>query len=159
MSSRGETGGEAGGEVSQGEGRLPFWAAAAGALAALPDPHPPPHHPNTSHRIAHTHTRTETGNLERGLVSCTGAEFCGFALIETKARAMAAVARLEAALDLPRPVRVHCASGFRSYLAHRVLTAHGLDSASLDGGLQTLLAARPGLPLVIGPDRSPVMAS
>ena len=58
-----------------------------------------------------------------------------------------------------RPVRVHCASGFRSYLAHRVLTAHGLDSASLDGGLQTLLAARPGLPLVIGPDRSPVMAS
>ncbi len=46
-----------------------------------------------------------------------------------------------------RPVRVMCATGFRSYLAHRILVAHGLDSASLDGGLQTLRAARPGLRL------------
>ncbi len=39
-----------------------------------------------------------------------------------------------------RPVRVMCASGWRSYLAHRVLAAHGLDSASLSGGLETLTA-------------------
>ncbi|MDX2376032.1 FAD-dependent oxidoreductase [Microbacterium sp. LRZ72] len=39
-----------------------------------------------------------------------------------------------------RPVRVHCASGVRSYLAHRQLTAAGFDSATLSGGLQTLLA-------------------
>ncbi len=39
-----------------------------------------------------------------------------------------------------RPVRAHCAAGLRSYLAHRILTAAGLDSATLSGGMQTLLA-------------------
>jgi hypothetical protein len=47
------------------------------------------------------------GNLERGLVSCTGSQFCGFALIETKQRAMAVVEKLEAALDIPKAVRIH----------------------------------------------------
>jgi ferredoxin-nitrite reductase len=47
------------------------------------------------------------GNLERGLVSCTGSQFCGFALIETKQRAMQLVAQLEAQLHLPQPVRIH----------------------------------------------------
>ena len=44
-----------------------------------------------------------------------------------------------------RPVRVLCESGFRSYLAHRVLDHAGLDSANLSGGLATLRAARPGM--------------
>ncbi|MDL9978938.1 FAD-dependent oxidoreductase [Microbacterium sp. ASV49] len=39
-----------------------------------------------------------------------------------------------------RPVRVHCASGIRSYLAHRILDAAGFDSAHLSGGIQTLLS-------------------
>ena len=39
-----------------------------------------------------------------------------------------------------RPVRVHCRSGMRSYLAHRQLVAAGFDSANLSGGMQTLLA-------------------
>ena len=39
-----------------------------------------------------------------------------------------------------RPVRAHCAAGIRSYLAHRVLDAAGLDSATLSGGMQTLIA-------------------
>lgn len=47
-----------------------------------------------------------------------------------------------------RPVRVHCASGFRSYLAHRVLDQSGFDSANLSGGMLTLRAAVPGLELV-----------
>lgn len=47
-----------------------------------------------------------------------------------------------------RPVRVHCASGVRSYLAHRVLAQAGLDSANLSGGLLTLRAARPDVTLV-----------
>lgn len=46
-----------------------------------------------------------------------------------------------------RPVRVHCASGFRSYLAHRVLDQAGIDSANLSGGMLTLQAAVPGLEL------------
>ena len=49
----------------------------------------------------------EPGPLERGLVSCTGSQFCGFGLIETKARAVAVVRRLELELELPRPVRIH----------------------------------------------------
>jgi rhodanese-related sulfurtransferase len=39
-----------------------------------------------------------------------------------------------------RPVRVMCASGVRSAIAHRVLTQAGMDSASLSGGIQTLRA-------------------
>lgn len=40
-------------------------------------------------------------------MSCTGSQFCGFALIETKSRAMQVVAQLEAQLQLPAPVRIH----------------------------------------------------
>ncbi|WP_036283676.1 FAD-dependent oxidoreductase [Microbacterium luticocti] len=39
-----------------------------------------------------------------------------------------------------RPVRVMCASGVRSAIAHRVLAQAGFDSASLSGGMQTLRA-------------------
>jgi NADPH-dependent 2,4-dienoyl-CoA reductase/sulfur reductase-like enzyme/rhodanese-related sulfurtransferase len=58
-----------------------------------------------------------------------------------------------------RPVRVMCASGFRSYLAHRVLVAAGFDSASLDGGMISLLAARPDLVLETGAERVAAGAS
>ncbi|EYR62139.1 pyridine nucleotide-disulfide oxidoreductase, partial [Actinotalea ferrariae CF5-4] len=49
-----------------------------------------------------------------------------------------------------RPVRVHCQSGFRSYLAHRVLDHAGLDSAMLSGGMLTLRSALPDLVLEQG---------
>ncbi|WP_062387771.1 FAD-dependent oxidoreductase [Demequina iriomotensis] len=49
-----------------------------------------------------------------------------------------------------RPVRVLCASGVRSYYAHRVLAQHGFDSATLDGGMFTLVEAVPGLELATG---------
>ncbi|MGO1666787.1 FAD-dependent oxidoreductase [Flaviflexus sp.] len=39
-----------------------------------------------------------------------------------------------------RPVRVMCASGVRSAIAHRVLVQNGFDSASLSGGMLTLRA-------------------
>ena len=49
------------------------------------------------------------------------------------------------------PVRVYCASGFRSYLALRILRQRGWDDvASLSGGLTTLRLERPDLPLVTG---------
>ena len=50
--------------------------------------------------------------------------------------------------ELPRdvPVWTYCASGFRSYLASRVLRQRGWrDVRSLSGGLQTLELAAPGL--------------
>ncbi len=40
-----------------------------------------------------------------------------------------------------KPVRVMCASGVRSAIAHRVLAQAGFDSASLSGGMLTLRAA------------------
>lgn len=40
-----------------------------------------------------------------------------------------------------RPVRVMCATGVRSAIAHRVLAQAGFDSASLSGGMLTLRAA------------------
>lgn len=45
--------------------------------------------------------------LQRSLVSCTGAQFCNFALVETKNRALALSAALDAELYVPRPVRIH----------------------------------------------------
>lgn len=42
-----------------------------------------------------------------------------------------------------RPVRVMCASGVRSYIAHRVLTQDGFNSATLSGGTLTLRASLP----------------
>ncbi len=41
-----------------------------------------------------------------------------------------------------RPIRVHCASGVRSYLAYRVLRAAGLEAANLSGGMLTLRASQ-----------------
>ncbi|MBD2431920.1 MULTISPECIES: ferredoxin--nitrite reductase [Fischerella] len=45
--------------------------------------------------------------LTRSLVSCTGAQFCNFALIETKNRALGVIKALEEDLELTRPVRIH----------------------------------------------------
>lgn len=39
-----------------------------------------------------------------------------------------------------RPVRLICRSGVRSYLAHRILTQSGFDSATLSGGMLSLRA-------------------
>jgi len=45
--------------------------------------------------------------LMRSLVSCTGSQFCNFALIETKNRALALIKELEAEIEVPQPVRIH----------------------------------------------------
>ena len=45
--------------------------------------------------------------LMRSLVSCTGSQFCNFALIETKNRATAMIREIEAELTVPNPVRIH----------------------------------------------------
>jgi ferredoxin-nitrite reductase len=43
----------------------------------------------------------------RELVSCTGSQFCNFALIETKQRALAVAQAVTDRVKLPRPVRIH----------------------------------------------------
>jgi ferredoxin-nitrite reductase len=47
------------------------------------------------------------GNITRGMVSCTGAQFCKFAMVETKNQAIDLAAALDKELDLPTPVRMH----------------------------------------------------
>lgn len=60
----------------------------------------------------HVHTRalhaaSRAGKLLGGMVSCTGSQFCGFALSETKSRAVELVEALDAQLELPRTIRIH----------------------------------------------------
>ncbi|MDE5069895.1 MAG: ferredoxin--nitrite reductase [Trichodesmium sp. St16_bin4-tuft] len=45
--------------------------------------------------------------LTKAVVSCTGSQFCNFALIETKNRALAIAKELETELSIPKPVRIH----------------------------------------------------
>jgi len=49
----------------------------------------------------------DPGLLTRSLVSCTGSQFCNFAIIETKNRALAMIKALEAELELTQSVRIH----------------------------------------------------
>mmetsp|Transcript_4074 Transcript_4074/g.10365 ORF Transcript_4074/g.10365 Transcript_4074/m.10365 type:complete len:614 (+) Transcript_4074:95-1936(+) len=46
-------------------------------------------------------------SIMRGIVSCTGSEFCGQGLVETKHRAVRIAERLDAMLIMPKLVRVH----------------------------------------------------
>lgn len=54
-----------------------------------------------------TRFKVSPGHIEGNLVSCTGAEFCGLGLIETKANAEALAKELEAKVEVDRPVRIH----------------------------------------------------
>lgn len=45
--------------------------------------------------------------LMKGLVACTGNQFCGQAIIETKARALKVTEELERLVDVTKPVRMH----------------------------------------------------
>jgi ferredoxin-nitrite reductase len=49
----------------------------------------------------------QPSNLMRGLVSCTGKQFCSFAMIDTKNQSLALMQALDAEIELPNPVRVH----------------------------------------------------
>jgi NADPH-dependent 2,4-dienoyl-CoA reductase/sulfur reductase-like enzyme/rhodanese-related sulfurtransferase len=60
--------------------------------------------------------------------------------------------------DIPRdrPVLVYCRSGFRSYLAYRILEAHGYDVRTLSGGELTFKAVHRG-PEPVGRRSFPVV--
>ncbi|CAM6116958.1 unnamed protein product [Calypogeia fissa] len=45
--------------------------------------------------------------LLTNLVSCTGKQFCGFGIVETKNQALAFTKELEATMDFTKPVRMH----------------------------------------------------
>lgn len=49
----------------------------------------------------------EPGNIAGHVISCTGAEFCGLGLVETKANAERIGAKLQASIVTSKPVRIH----------------------------------------------------
>eukprot|EP00591_Stephanopyxis_turris_P018276 CAMPEP_0195537444 /NCGR_PEP_ID=MMETSP0794_2-20130614/47935_1 /TAXON_ID=515487 /ORGANISM="Stephanopyxis turris, Strain CCMP 815" /LENGTH=792 /DNA_ID=CAMNT_0040671157 /DNA_START=88 /DNA_END=2466 /DNA_ORIENTATION=- len=51
--------------------------------------------------------KVNPGFIEGNFVSCTGAEFCGLALIETKSHAESVAKKLEGLVDVDRPIRIH----------------------------------------------------
>ncbi|KAG7352858.1 assimilatory nitrite reductase ferredoxin precursor [Nitzschia inconspicua] len=51
--------------------------------------------------------KVNPGLIEGNVVSCTGAQFCGLALIETKSHAEELGKKLEALVTVDRPIRIH----------------------------------------------------
>jgi len=51
--------------------------------------------------------KVQAGFIEGNTVSCTGAQFCGLALIETKSHAEEVANRLETLVTVDRPIRIH----------------------------------------------------
>lgn len=51
--------------------------------------------------------KVNPGMIEGNVVSCTGAQFCGLALIETKVNAEALGKKLEELVTVDRPIRIH----------------------------------------------------
>ena len=49
----------------------------------------------------------DPGNVKGPMVSCTGSQFCPLAIIETKSLAERVMAKVDALVEAPRPVRVH----------------------------------------------------
>ncbi len=49
----------------------------------------------------------EPGHIVGHTVACTGSQFCGLALVETKANAARVAEKLDQLLVVPRPVRIH----------------------------------------------------
>ena len=64
--------------------------------------------------------RYDPSEIMRGMVSCTGIDYCHFSLIETKERAMEAIRHLEAKLGNTKPLTIHwsgCPNGCGNHAA------------------------------------------
>ncbi|MCG9128494.1 ferredoxin--nitrite reductase [Candidatus Poribacteria bacterium] len=63
--------------------------------------------------------RYDPTEISRGMVSCTGMDYCHFSLIETKERAMEAINHLESKLDNVEPLTIHwsgCPNGCGNHM-------------------------------------------
>mmetsp|Transcript_34969 Transcript_34969/g.76484 ORF Transcript_34969/g.76484 Transcript_34969/m.76484 type:complete len:607 (-) Transcript_34969:97-1917(-) len=59
------------------------------------------------HLNGNSRLKVNPGMIEGNLVSCTGAQFCGLALIETKNNAESIVKKLEERVSVEKPLRIH----------------------------------------------------
>ncbi|ERM93470.1 hypothetical protein AMTRI_Chr04g247460 [Amborella trichopoda] len=57
--------------------------------------------------LVQTKLSPSPGRLTAGLVACTGSQFCGQAIIETKARALQITKELERHVEVDQPIRMH----------------------------------------------------
>lgn len=57
--------------------------------------------------LTQTRLSTQPGNIIGHVVSCTGAQFCSLALVETKLKIDAMTRQLDAMVACPQPVRIH----------------------------------------------------
>lgn len=67
--------------------------------------------------------RYDPSEIMRGLVSCTGIDYCHFALIETKELALKTARYLEAKLGKTKPIRIHwsgCPAGCGNHAAAEI---------------------------------------
>lgn len=51
--------------------------------------------------------KVSPGSITANMVSCTGAQFCGVAIIETKNRAIEIAKKLDEIVEVPRDIRIH----------------------------------------------------
>jgi ferredoxin-nitrite reductase len=54
-----------------------------------------------------TRLTVDPGHIIGHTVSCTGSQYCGLAMIETKASADRVARKLDALIDVPKPLRIH----------------------------------------------------
>ena len=94
--------------------------------------------------------RPEGGiSLVSSLVSCTGAQFCGLALAETKLPAWDLCKRLDAALTLTRPVRIHV-TGCPNSCGQAQVGDIGLIGAPAKKEVDGKKVAVPGFNIILG---------
>ena len=100
--------------------------------------------------------RYEPSEIMRGLVSCTGIEFCNLAVIETKARALRIARTLETKIPHGKPVRIHwsgCPAGCGNHTVADIgllgvktrVDGHPVDAVDVFVGGSSGAQATPGV--------------
>jgi ferredoxin-nitrite reductase len=89
------------------------------------------------------------GRLVGNLVSCTGSQFCGLAVIETKQNAESIASIVEQRVDMPRDVRMHftgCPNSCGQVQAADIGLMGGPAKKKVDGKLKAV----PGVKMFLG---------
>ena len=90
------------------------------------------------------------GNIIGGIVSCTGSQFCPLALVETKGSIDNLARKLQASLEVPRPIRIHM-TGCPNSCGQAQLADIGLMGAPAKKADETgVIKAVPGVNIYIG---------
>src|SRR5216684_2773933 len=103
--------------------------------------------------------RYDPSEIMRGLVSCTGIEFCNLAVIETKSRALQIARTLETKIHHGKPVRIHwsgCPAGCGNHTVADIgllgvrtkVDGHAVDAVDVFVGGSSGPQATPGVKIL-----------